>query len=116
MAEKVDTTQSMPLIASRQQHLSNIASHMTTTIITFLNHICTYLYLYLAEKFSTLSVTVSSLVHVHLSLVPSRMHSNKSAAMMGLKLIKNPHGLLNTLQVGFGFMSNKHMVVPSYLL
>ena len=72
MAEKVGTTPSMPRVAIRQQHRSNIVSlspldyYQKNVAIPFLDHICTYL----DEQFSTLSVTASSL----LSLVPIVMH------------------------------------------
>jgi hypothetical protein len=71
MAEKVGITPTMPRIATRQQHRSNIASlspldyYQKNVAIPFLDHICTYL----NEQFSILSVTASSL----LSLVPSVM-------------------------------------------
>ena len=69
---KVGTTPSMPRVATRQQHRSNIVTlslldyYQKKVAIPFPDHTCTYL----NEQFSALSATAPSL----LSLVPIVMH------------------------------------------
>ena len=75
MAEKVGTVPSRPRVATRQKNRSNIASlspldyHKKKIAIPFLDHICTHL----AEQFSSLSITATSI----LQLVPSIMRSKE---------------------------------------
>ena len=75
MAEKVGSSVSMPRIAARQQHRSNISSdtpldyYKKNVAIPFLDHISTHL----AEQFSSLTITAGSI----LGIVPSVMHSKE---------------------------------------
>ena len=76
MAEKVGSSVSMPRItAARQQHRSNISSDSPldydkkNVAIPFLDHISTYL----AEQFSSLTITAGSI----LGIIPSVKHSKE---------------------------------------
>ena len=75
MVEKVGRSVSMPRIAARQQHRSNISSDCPldyikkNVAIPFIDHISTHL----AEQFSSLTITAGSI----LGIVPSVMHSKE---------------------------------------